>query len=53
MVSFDLGGRIAVVTGGSGVIGSAVVNRLYESGARVWVIDLVPFQLGGRFGACC
>src|SRR5262245_27637243 len=44
MTSFDLAGRIAIVTGGSGGIGTAVTNRLYESGARVSVIDLVPFD---------
>jgi len=44
VIPFDLAGQIAVVTGGAGGIGSAIANRLYESGARVWVIDLVPFE---------
>ena len=39
-VAYDLSGRIAVVTGGAGGIGRAVVRRLEESGATVWVWDI-------------
>lgn len=37
---FDLSGKVAVVGGGAGGIGHAVVARLEASGASVWVWDL-------------
>lgn len=40
MNQIDLKGRCAVVVGGAGGIGSAIVRRLAESGARVAVWDL-------------
>jgi 3-oxoacyl-[acyl-carrier protein] reductase len=42
MNSFDLKGRVAVVTGGAQGIGRAVVDRFADSGARVeiWDMDL-------------
>ena len=46
-VAYDLSGRIAVVTGGAGGIGRAVVRRLEESGANVWVWDLADAGIGG------
>jgi 3-oxoacyl-[acyl-carrier protein] reductase len=39
-VTFDLSGRVAIVAGGAGGIGRAVVSRLAASGARVWAWDL-------------
>ena len=36
----SLAGRRAIVTGGSGGIGAAVVNRFHELGATVGVIDI-------------
>src|SRR4051794_39572266 len=36
----DLGGRVAIVTGGAMGIGEGVVRRLHEAGASVVVADL-------------
>ena len=37
---YDLSGRTAVVTGGAGDIGRAIVARLATAGASVWVWEL-------------
>lgn len=47
MSLFDLGGRIVVVTGGLGRLGTGFVRRLLEHGARVAVFD----ALGGEEAA--
>ena len=39
---FDLSGRVAVVTGGGGVIGGASVRALARAGADVAIVDLRP-----------
>src|SRR5581483_3597812 len=51
-----LGGRVAIVTGGSGALGRAVTEHFLVSGARVavpYIIDaevpLLERRLGGRF----
>ena len=36
----ELHGRVAIVTGGGGAIGSAIARTLSESGARVVLADL-------------
>ena len=36
--SFDLTGRIAIVTGGAGVLGGAMADALAESGAKVAIL---------------
>ena len=38
-MKFDFSGRVAIVTGGAGGIGTATVHRLLESGARVAAFD--------------
>jgi len=40
-VSFDFDGRVAVVTGASGALGSAVADRFREAGATVCALDVV------------
>lgn len=43
---YDFSDKVAVVTGGSRGMGKAIVERLEESGAMVWVLDREP--TGGR-----
>lgn len=38
-IAIDLSGRVAVVTGGAGSIGAAIVRRLIDAGAMVGVLD--------------
>ena len=42
--SYDLIGKLAVVTGGAKSIGAAVAERLVASGARVWIWDVSPVE---------
>src|SRR5256885_13229576 len=37
-ISFDIRGRVAVVTGGYGVLGSAIARGLGRAGARIAVL---------------
>jgi 3-oxoacyl-[acyl-carrier protein] reductase len=39
LMNFDFSGRVAIVTGGAGGIGSATVLRLLQSGAKVAAFD--------------
>jgi len=41
-VSFDFSDRVAIVTGASGALGSATVERFREAGATVAAVDIVP-----------
>jgi NAD(P)-dependent dehydrogenase (short-subunit alcohol dehydrogenase family) len=45
--SYDLNGRVALITGGAGDIGGAVAQRLQSSGARVATLDLRAAELDG------
>ena len=42
MNSYDLGGRVALVTGGASGLGHAAADRLAASGARVATLDRDP-----------
>jgi NAD(P)-dependent dehydrogenase (short-subunit alcohol dehydrogenase family) len=60
-VSFDVQGKVAVVTGGAGVLCAAMCRALGEAGAKVAILDLRPeaaealaAELGnGAIGAAC
>ncbi len=41
---FDLSGKVAVVTGGGGVLGGAIAKGLGACGAKVAIADLLPEQ---------
>ncbi|WP_267640162.1 SDR family oxidoreductase [Haloarchaeobius amylolyticus] len=41
-VTFDFSDRVAIVTGASGALGSAVVAAFREAGATVCAVDIVP-----------
>jgi NAD(P)-dependent dehydrogenase (short-subunit alcohol dehydrogenase family) len=43
----DLGGKVALISGGAGAIGSATARRLAEDGARVVIGDLPNSNLHG------
>jgi NAD(P)-dependent dehydrogenase (short-subunit alcohol dehydrogenase family) len=42
---FGLEGRVAVVTGGSGVLGGAMARGLAAAGARVWILARRPERI--------
>ncbi len=40
--AFDLNGRKALVCGGAGDLGSAIVTALHGAGVQVVVLDCIP-----------
>jgi NAD(P)-dependent dehydrogenase (short-subunit alcohol dehydrogenase family) len=44
--------KVAVVTGGSGAIGSAIVAALEQEGARAFSLDVAQAPSGGLYQAC-
>lgn len=51
MNRFDLSGQIAVVTGGSGVLGGAIAKGLAEQGAKVAILGRTPEKVEHRVQA--
>jgi 3-oxoacyl-[acyl-carrier protein] reductase len=45
--SYDIAGKVAIVTGASGGIGRQIVQRLSVSGATVWSWDQRPLPVDG------
>ena len=39
---FDIAGKVAIVTGGSGVLGSNISRSLLEAGVKVFIIGWSP-----------
>lgn len=48
---FQLQGKVAVLTGAAGIIGTEVVKAFLDAGARVFAIDRDQTLLDGRLGA--
>jgi NAD(P)-dependent dehydrogenase (short-subunit alcohol dehydrogenase family) len=49
----ELGGAVAIVTGGASGIGAATTERLQRGGARVAVLDIDPAQGRGEQNLAC
>lgn len=45
---FDLEGKVAVVTGGGGVLGGSIAHSLVEAGAKVAILDIRKEQVDKR-----
>ncbi|WP_297089931.1 SDR family oxidoreductase [uncultured Draconibacterium sp.] len=45
---FDLEGKVAVVTGGGGVLGGSIAQSLVESGVKVVILDIRKEQVDNR-----
>jgi NAD(P)-dependent dehydrogenase (short-subunit alcohol dehydrogenase family) len=49
--AFQLDGKVVVLTGAAGIIGTEVVREFLESGARVFALDRDAALLDGKLGA--
>ncbi|MFN3440382.1 MAG: SDR family oxidoreductase [Acidovorax sp.] len=49
--AFQLDGKVVVLTGAAGIIGTEVVREFLEAGARVFAMDRDADLLGGKLGA--
>ena len=45
---FDINGKVAVVTGGGGVLGGSIAQSLVDAGAKVAIIDIREEQVNNR-----
>ncbi|GET23029.1 SDR family oxidoreductase [Prolixibacter denitrificans] len=45
---FDINGKVAVVTGGGGVLGGSIARSLIEAGAKVAILDIREEQINNR-----
>lgn len=50
---FDLGGRVALLTGGAGILGTRMAHALVRNGARVAVVDRDGERAGALADALC
>ena len=51
MNRFDLTGRVAIITGGSGVLGGAMAKGLGEQGCKLAILGRTAAKVGERAGA--
>lgn len=49
--AFQLDGKVVVLTGAAGIIGTEIVREFLEAGARVFALDRDADLLGGKLGA--
>lgn len=45
---FEISGKVAVVTGGGGVLGGSIARSLIEAGAKVAILDIREEQINNR-----
>jgi nucleoside-diphosphate-sugar epimerase len=53
MKMFDMTGRVAIVTGGSGGIGYEAARALAEAGCNVYPSTLFPHYIGADINSDC
>ena len=45
---FELSGKVAVVTGGGGVLGGSIAHSLIEAGVKVAILDIREENVNNR-----